>query len=203
MWPERELFRNVSGTRDFINYLYFKRSISIFDIRAAKFDRHLRGKFIRPSHKIVASETYQFKWGWLLKMPITVAWTVFARLNAGIVDSNSTQGIDVCVRLFCVCIVLCVGSGPATGWSPVQEVLPTVYRITEMKKRPRSNKRTLEPQIDSYLKHVKGSLDIFHTMLKNCHAGNNKQKVIEYSKKLSFLNIRKRVTVEHEEVRVN
>jgi hypothetical protein len=36
-------------------------------------------------------------------MPITVAalsaaWTVFARLNAGIVDSNPTQDMDVYVR---------------------------------------------------------------------------------------------------------
>jgi hypothetical protein len=54
------------------------------------------------------------------------AWTVFARSDAGIVDSNPTQGMDVCVRLFCVCIVLCVGSGLATGWSLVQGVLPSV-----------------------------------------------------------------------------
>jgi hypothetical protein len=25
------------------------------------------------------------------------------------------DGMDVCVRLFCVCVVLCVGSGLATG----------------------------------------------------------------------------------------
>jgi hypothetical protein len=29
--------------------------------------------------------------------------------------SNPTQGMDVCVRLFCVCAVLCVGSGLATA----------------------------------------------------------------------------------------
>jgi hypothetical protein len=39
--------------------------------------------------------------------PITVAawseaWTVFTRSNAGIVGSNPTRGMDVCVRLFCV-----------------------------------------------------------------------------------------------------
>jgi hypothetical protein len=61
-------------------------------------------------------------------MPIRVsalskAWTVFARSNAGILGSNSTQGMDVCVRLFCVCVVLRVGSGLARGWSPVQGVL--------------------------------------------------------------------------------
>jgi hypothetical protein len=75
--------------------------------------------------------------------PITVAarskiWTVFARSNAGIVGSNPTQAMDVCV-------VLCVGSGLATGWSLVQGVLPTVYRINKLKNRPRSNKRTVEP----------------------------------------------------------
>jgi hypothetical protein len=45
-------------------------------------------------------------------MPITVAgapksWTVFVRLNTGIVGSNPTWGVNVCVRfslfaLFCV-----------------------------------------------------------------------------------------------------
>jgi hypothetical protein len=46
-------------------------------------------------------------------MPITVverseAWRVFARSNTGVVCSNLTQGIDVCVRLFCVWFVLCI-----------------------------------------------------------------------------------------------
>jgi hypothetical protein len=39
----------------------------------------------------------------------------------------------LCVRLFCVCVVLCVGSGLPTGWSPVQGVLPTVYRLRNWK----------------------------------------------------------------------
>jgi hypothetical protein len=63
--------------------------------------------------------------------PITVAtlskaWTVFTRSNTGIVGSNPTWGMDVCVRFFCVCHVLYAGSGLATGWSTVQEVLPIV-----------------------------------------------------------------------------
>jgi hypothetical protein len=37
------------------------------------------------------------------------------------------------VRLLCVCVVLCVGSGLETGWSSVQGVLPTVYRIKKLK----------------------------------------------------------------------
>jgi hypothetical protein len=43
---------------------------------------------------------------------------------------NSTPVMDVCIHLFCLCAVLCVGRGLATGWSPVQGVLPTLYRIT-------------------------------------------------------------------------
>jgi hypothetical protein len=60
------------------------------------------------------------------------AWHVFARSKAGIVCSNPTQGMDVCLRLFCVCAVVCVGSGLASGWSPVQGVLPTVLRLRNL-----------------------------------------------------------------------
>jgi hypothetical protein len=42
----------------------------------------------------------------------------------------------IAVHLICVC-VLCVGSGLATGWSPTQGVLPTVYRIKKLKKQSR------------------------------------------------------------------
>jgi uncharacterized membrane protein len=57
-----------------------------------------------------------------------IAWTFFVRSNAAIVGSNPTQGIGVYVRIFWVCVVLCVGRGLATGWSLIQIVLPTVYR---------------------------------------------------------------------------
>jgi hypothetical protein len=45
-------------------------------------------------------------------LPVTVAsrseaWNVFARMNTGIVGSNPTRGMDVCLRLFCLCVVLC------------------------------------------------------------------------------------------------
>jgi hypothetical protein len=68
------------------------------------------------------------------------AWTVFARSNTGVVGSNPTRGMAVCVRLFSVYVVMCIGRGLATGLSPVQRVLPTVYRIKKLKKRPRPNK---------------------------------------------------------------
>jgi hypothetical protein len=38
----------------------------------------------------------------------------------GVKDSDPTQGMDICVRSFCVCVVLWVGSGLVTGSSPVQ-----------------------------------------------------------------------------------
>jgi hypothetical protein len=55
--------------------------------------------------------------------------SIFARSKAGIVGSNPTWGMVVCVRLFCVCVVLCVNSGLATGRSLVQGVLPAAYRL--------------------------------------------------------------------------
>jgi hypothetical protein len=42
------------------------------------------------------------------------------------VSSNLTQGMDVNVRLFCVCVVLRIGSGLMKGSSLVQGVLPAV-----------------------------------------------------------------------------
>jgi hypothetical protein len=39
----------------------------------------------------------------------------------GIMCSNPTRQMDVFVRLFCVCVVLCVGSGLAMSWSPSNE----------------------------------------------------------------------------------
>jgi hypothetical protein len=69
--------------------------------------------------------------------PVTVgarakAWIVFASfLDDGIVGSNLTQGM----RLFCVCVILCLGSGLATGWSLVQEVLQSVKNDMELNKR--------------------------------------------------------------------
>jgi hypothetical protein len=88
-------------------------------------------------------------------LPIKVAarskgCTLFARSNSGIVGSNLTHGMDVCVRLFCLCVILCVGSGLVTGCSLVQRVLPTVYRTKKLKTRPRCNKRAAELQRDRY-----------------------------------------------------
>jgi hypothetical protein len=39
----------------------------------------------------------------------------------------------MCICLFCVCVVLCLGKGLATGWSPVQGFLLPVYKIKKLK----------------------------------------------------------------------
>jgi hypothetical protein len=80
----------------------------------------------------LSSKTRDFTCTGTKSLPITVAtqckaWAVFACLNTGIMGSNQTRGMDVSVRLFCVCFILCVGSGLAMDWSPVQGVLPTVW----------------------------------------------------------------------------
>jgi hypothetical protein len=41
------------------------------------------------------------------------------------IESQSRHGC-LCVRLFCVCVALCLGRGLATGWSLVQGVPPSV-----------------------------------------------------------------------------
>jgi hypothetical protein len=53
--------------------------------------------------------------------------------------------MDVCVRLFCVCVVLCVGSGLATGWSLFQWDLPSVKYNYEAEKEARAQQRAVEP----------------------------------------------------------
>jgi hypothetical protein len=53
--------------------------------------------------------------------------TVLGRSNTEIVDSNPTRGMDVCLRfsVFVLSVLSYVGRGLASGWSPVQGVLPT------------------------------------------------------------------------------
>jgi hypothetical protein len=48
-------------------------------------------------------------------------------LNTGIMVSNPTRGMDVCD--YSVFALSCVSSRLMTGRSPVQGVLPTVYKI--------------------------------------------------------------------------
>jgi hypothetical protein len=56
-----------------------------------------------------------------------------------VLESHSRHGC-LCVRLFCVSVILFVCRGLTLCWSPVQGVLPTAYRIKKVKKRPMHNK---------------------------------------------------------------
>jgi hypothetical protein len=50
----------------------------------------------------------------------------------------------VCMCLFCVCVVLCLGRGPVTSWSLVQGVLSSVKLSWSWKQRP-GPKGAVEP----------------------------------------------------------
>jgi hypothetical protein len=81
---------------------------------------------------------------------LSKTWTVFTSSFTGVVISNATQGMDVCLRLFCVRVLLLVDS-LVTGWSPIQGVLPIVNRITKIKKKiPTAQQWTVEPLINEW-----------------------------------------------------
>jgi hypothetical protein len=67
--------------------------------------------------------------------------------------------MDAYVRLFCVCIVLCVGSGLATGCSPVRGLLLTVYKIKKVRKRRRSKGLYSHRDITLYMKQIMAKTD--------------------------------------------
>jgi hypothetical protein len=76
------------------------------------------------------------------------------------VGSNPIWGMNVSVRLFCVCVVLCAGSGLATGWSPVQGPTKGCRAIDRETQRERDRQidrqtgRQTNRQIDRYA-HLK------------------------------------------------
>jgi hypothetical protein len=57
-------------------------------------------------------------------MPVTVARTVFARSNAGIVDSKPTRDMDVRVFILCFCCFVC-------RKRPCDELIPRPRRPTD------------------------------------------------------------------------
>jgi hypothetical protein len=63
-------------------------------------------------------------------MPVTVAEHVLSSLawkpGSWVRIPHKAWIFGVCMRLFCVCVVRCLGTGLATSWSPVQGVIPSV-----------------------------------------------------------------------------
>jgi hypothetical protein len=58
----------------------------------------------------------------------------------------------------CFYVVLCVGRGLATGWSPVQWVLSIVCRIKILKRRPRPKKGPQSHNNNNNMKQADRSL---------------------------------------------
>jgi hypothetical protein len=70
---------------------------------------------------------------------------LFAGSNTGIVGSNPACGIYVCVRLFCVCAVLCVQVAALRRANPRPRSPTGCVNDQETEKQPGSNKRAVEP----------------------------------------------------------
>jgi hypothetical protein len=77
-------------------------------------------------------------------------WTVFACVNTGIVDSNPTQGINICI--VCVQSVFAVSYVQASALRPSdplsKESTDCVQKDQGTEKAAKVQHRAVEPQID-------------------------------------------------------
>jgi hypothetical protein len=72
--------------------------------------------------------------------------------------SNPTQGMDVCV-----CVVLCVGSGLATGWLLVKETYRLCKKHDETEEEARAKPRAVEPLMNEWNNYIE-----CHSWEANC-----------------------------------
>jgi hypothetical protein len=57
------------------------------------------------------------------------AWTLFVSTSTETVGSIPILSMEVCVRLFCLYVVVCVGVGLATSWSPYKEPYHCIRKL--------------------------------------------------------------------------
>jgi hypothetical protein len=81
-------------------------------------------------------------------------------------QSLSRHGCLSAFILFCVCVVLCVDSGLMTGWSLVQGVLPTVYKIYNSKINSEWKKK--KPNPSSFKKKKKNGFRLCVWVVPTC-----------------------------------
>jgi hypothetical protein len=60
----------------------------------------------------------------------------------------------ICMRLFCVCVVLCLVSGLATCWSLVQGVLPSMKRVPWMGWKIHCKRNFMKPGNETCLHQI-------------------------------------------------
>jgi hypothetical protein len=77
------------------------------------------------------------------------AWTVLARSNTEIVDSNPTGGMDVCMRLFCVCdrfcgLVVRVPGYRSRGPGSISGATRFFREVVDLERGPRRSVSTIE-----------------------------------------------------------
>jgi hypothetical protein len=74
----------------------------------------------------------------------------------------------VCMRLFCVCVVLCLGRGFSTSWSPVQGVLSSVKwsRNSEISPMLQSGSKKVEKKYIHTVRDYRqcSAIAILHTL---------------------------------------
>jgi hypothetical protein len=99
------------------------------------------------------------------------------------VGSNPTRGMDVCVDVFCVYVLLCVGNGLATGLFPVQGLLPSVYRIKKLKNAAKVQKKgyiLIDRQTDRQTDRQR------QTDLPKCITHNGEKSSLSFHPHVSF-----------------
>jgi hypothetical protein len=76
------------------------------------------------------------------------AWTVFSRLDAGIISSNSTQGMDICVCVYSVFVLFCVRQRPCDGViNRPRSSTVCIKKDYEIEKETRAQKTCVEPLV--------------------------------------------------------